>query len=82
MASDHQLDQALERIESGILPGIASLLDGLVDAAALARPGLDAARYADDIRALTLQVEELAREMDASAPGRGGLSAGAAASAA
>ncbi len=82
MASNHRLDQALERIESGILPGIASLLDGLVDAAALARPGLDAARYADDIRTLTLQVEELAREMDAPSPAPRGSSGGAATSAA
>lgn len=82
MASDDRLDLALERIESAILPGIASLLEGLVDTAALARPGIDAENYAVEIRTLTLQVEELARQMKIGAPAPARPPAAAATSAA
>ncbi len=82
MASDDRLDLALERIESAILPGIASLLEGLVDTAALARPGIDAENYAVEIRTLTLQVEELARQMKVVTPAPARPAAAAATSAA
>ena len=81
MASDHRLELALERIESAILPGIASLLEGLVDSAALARSGIDADIRAAEIRALTLQVEELARQMEGFAPEPASPAAAAATSA-
>ena len=68
MATHAKLDEAIERIEGAILPGISMLLDTLIDAAALARPGTDAETYAAEIRTLTLQVEELARQMEAVAP--------------
>ena len=82
MASDDRLDLALERIESAILPRIACLLEGLVDTAALARPGVDAENYAVEIRTLTLQVEELARQMKAVTPAPAQPAAAAATSAA
>ncbi len=65
MATDHQLDEALQRIEGAILPGISAMLGRLVDAASLERPAADAEACAAEIRTLTLQVEELAREMEA-----------------
>ena len=68
MTTDSHLDEALQRIEGAILPGISMLLDTLIDAAALARPGVDAETYAAEIRTLTLQVEDLARQMEAVTP--------------
>jgi hypothetical protein len=67
MANEHRIDEALQRVEAGILPGISMMLDTLIDAAALARPGVDAESYAAEIRTLTLQVEELVRQVEAAA---------------
>jgi hypothetical protein len=67
MANDYRIGEALQRVEGGILPGISMMLDTLIDAAALARPGVDAETYAAEIRTLTLQVEELARQVEAAA---------------
>ena len=44
--SQIEVEQALERIEETILPSISMMLDTLLDAAALARPGVDAEIYA------------------------------------
>lgn len=41
---------ALDEIERSILPGLSSLLDGLLDSAVLARPGIDAETYAAELR--------------------------------
>ncbi len=68
MASDHQLDQALQQIEGAILPSISAMLGKLIDSAALARAPADAEACAAEIRILTLQVEELARQMEAATP--------------
>ena len=68
MAENQRIDEALQRIEGAILPSVSILLDTLVDAAALAKPGADAETYAAEIRALTLQVKTLAREVQAAAP--------------
>jgi hypothetical protein len=70
MATDrHQaLDEAFERIEDMILPNISMMLDTLLDAASLARPGVDAEAYAAELRTLALQLEELTRQVEAIAP--------------
>ena len=83
MATDrHQaLDEAFERIEDMILPNISMMLDTLLDAASLARPGVDAEGYAAELRALALQLEELTRQVEAIAPAQADPQEGRAASA-
>ncbi len=62
------IDEAFERIEEVILPGMSLMLDTLLDAAGLARPGLDAEVYAAELRTVALQLEELMRQVEALAP--------------
>ena len=83
MATDrHQaLDEAFERIEDMILPNISMMLDTLLDAASLARPGIDAEAYAAELRTLALQLEELTRQVEAIAPAQADPQEGRAASA-
>ena len=50
--AETNLDQALERIEAAILPSVALMLDSLIDAASLARPGADGDAYATELRRL------------------------------
>nr|MDP8995280.1 hypothetical protein [Pseudomonadota bacterium] len=59
------LDAAFEQIEQSILPTISLLLDSLLDAAAAARPGIDAERYAAELRTMALDVEDLTRRVEA-----------------
>ena len=61
----HDLDEAFEQIEERILPSISMMLDTLLDAASLARPGIDAEAHAAELRTLALQVEELTRQVEA-----------------
>jgi len=67
-AATTELDQAFERIEGTILPTVSAMLDTLLDAASLGQPGVNAARYAAELRAAALQVEELTRQVEAIAP--------------
>ncbi len=46
------------------------MLDTLLDAAALARPGLDGEAYAAELRTIALQLEELTRQVEAISPAR------------
>ena len=55
------LDEAVESIEGSILSGIPSLLDALLDSAALARPGFDAEAYAAALRGTACQIDALSR---------------------
>jgi hypothetical protein len=64
------LDEAFDRIEETILPSISMMLDTLLDAAALARPGLDGEAYAAELRTIALQLEELTRQVEAISPAR------------
>ena len=59
------LEQALDRIEEAILPSLSMMLDSLLDAASLARPGADADTYAIEIRTLALELESIARQVEA-----------------
>ena len=63
MATD-ALGTALGRMEERILPELAALIGGLVDSAALARPGVDSEACAAELRALTAEVEKLAAEVE------------------
>ena len=64
-ARQHGLDEAFERIEETILPSISMMLDTLLDAATLGRPGVDAEIYAAELRTIGLQLEELIRQIEA-----------------
>jgi hypothetical protein len=60
----HGLDEAFERIEETILPSLSMMLDTLLDAAALARPGHDAEVYAAELRTLGCELEALTRQVE------------------
>ena len=62
------IDDAFELIEETILPSVSLMLDTLLDAASLARPGVDAEVYAAELRTVALQLEELMRQVEALAP--------------
>jgi hypothetical protein len=64
------IDEAFDRIEETILPSISMMLDTLLDAAALARPGHDGDAYAAELRTIALQLEELTRQVEAISPAR------------
>jgi hypothetical protein len=59
------LDEAFERIEETILPSLAMMLDTLLEAASLARPGHDAQIYAAELRTIGCELEALTREVEA-----------------
>ena len=50
---------ALERIDQTVFPNLSRLLDGVLESAALARPGIDGLAYADALRQGAAQVEQL-----------------------
>lgn len=66
---DHRrFETALESIDKAILPSLCQLLDGVLDSAALARPGFDAERHSAGLRRSARQVDRLARLVAAVAP--------------
>ncbi len=64
MTSLSQVHDAFDQIEGAILPSLSAMLDGLIEAAALARPGHDAEGYAAELRALGLELERLTRDVE------------------
>lgn len=68
--SGRRLEEAFERIEETILPSLSMMLDTLLEAAALARPGHDGEVFAAELRTLGFQLEELTRQVEAASPGR------------
>ena len=54
-----QFESALDRIDQTVLPNLSRLLDGVLESAALARPGIDAAHHADALRHSAAQVAQL-----------------------
>jgi hypothetical protein len=67
MSSGHRqlaLDEAFERIEASILPSLSLVLDSLLDAAALARPGADAEIFAAELRTIGAELESLTRQIE------------------
>lgn len=68
--AQRQLDEAFERIEETILPSLSLMLDTLLEAAALARPGKDGEAFAAELRTLGLQLEALTREVESVSPAR------------
>ena len=66
--ANRQLHEAFERIEETILPSLSLMLDAMLDAAALARPGHDGEVFAAELRTLGFQLEALTREFEAVSP--------------
>lgn len=62
------LDEVFAQIEESILPSISMMLDTLLDASTLAQPGLDAEVYAAELRTIALQLESLAKDVEAMSP--------------
>ena len=62
------LDEAFERIEGTILPTVSMMLDTLLEASALARPGTDSAHYAAELSTLAGHLEILTRQMASISP--------------
>jgi hypothetical protein len=54
-----QFEQAFASIDQAILPSLSRLLDSVLDSAALARPGIDAAQYSAALRRTAAQVGQL-----------------------
>lgn len=50
---------ALEQLDRTVLPNLSKLLDGVLESAALARPGVDALHHADSLRHSAAQVAQL-----------------------
>ncbi|HEX8448240.1 MAG TPA: hypothetical protein VF652_01500 [Allosphingosinicella sp.] len=63
-----QLDEAFERIEESILPSLSVMLDTLLEAATLARPGHDSEVLAAELRTLGFQLAALTRQIEAVSP--------------
>ena len=55
-----RVEEALEAIGGSILPNLSHLLDGVIDSATLARPGIDAAGHAEALRNTAHDVAGLA----------------------
>lgn len=66
--SQRQLDEAFEPIEESILPSLSMMLDTLLEAATLARPGHDGEAFAAELRTLGFQLEALTRQIEAVSP--------------
>jgi hypothetical protein len=66
--STRSLDRSFDQIEGAILPSIGLLLDCLLDAAAAARPGIDANVQAGELRLLARHIEELTRQVETLVP--------------
>jgi hypothetical protein len=66
--SRRQLDEAFERIEESVLPSLSMMLDTLLEAATLARPGHDGEVFAAELRTLGFQLEALTRQIEAVSP--------------
>ena len=54
-----QFTNAIERLDQTVLPNLSRLLDGVLDSAALARPGVDGLHHADALRHSAAQVAQL-----------------------
>ena len=54
-----QFSSALDRLDQTVLPNLSRLLDGVLESAALARPGVDALTHADALRHSAAQMAQL-----------------------
>ena len=63
---DHRMfaEPALRAIADHVPPAVRSMLDTLIESAALAQPGVDAEVYAGELRSLAAEGARLASELD------------------
>ncbi len=61
--SRQSLEEAFDSIEETILPSLSTMIDTMLEAATLARPGVDAEVYAAELRTIALQLEALTRQV-------------------
>ncbi|HEX8443223.1 MAG TPA: hypothetical protein VF631_06225 [Allosphingosinicella sp.] len=64
-AQSRGTEEALDRIEGTILPGLALTLEALLDATRLARPGQGDAARAAELRAIAVQLNMVVRQLEA-----------------
>ena len=69
MATAQAQHCAEQAFAEAVLPALPLMLDSLLDAASLARPGVDAERYADDLRALAAELEALTQQVESLSSG-------------
>ena len=62
------IEEAFERIEETILPSISMMLEALLEAAELARPGSNSEVFAAELRTIGLQLEALTKQVEAISP--------------
>ena len=60
-----EAEQALDRIEGTILPGIALTLEALLDAASLTQPRAGHAARAAELRAIATQLDSMVKQLEA-----------------
>jgi hypothetical protein len=58
-------EEAFETIEETILPSLALVLDSLIEAASLARAGVDADIYSAELKTIAAELQTLTREVEA-----------------
>jgi hypothetical protein len=58
------LDTAFGEIEESILPTLSTMLEALIEAAALARSGEDQEAFAAEIRSLAVQLEKITLQVE------------------
>lgn len=66
------LDHVFEQVEGDILPSLSLMLDNLIDAAMLARTGIDAELHAAELRMIGKELESLTKHVEAIAPRKAG----------
>ena len=59
------IDHALDEIEGRILPSMSEILDGVLEAAAMARAGIDAEAHGAELRRVVRELQEVTRQMEA-----------------
>jgi hypothetical protein len=65
MSGQFSPESAFETIEETILPSLSLVLDSLIEAASLARAGVDADVFSAELRIIAAELETLTREVEA-----------------
>ena len=65
MAINSGTEEALDRIERAVLPGITLTLEALLDAASVAGPGGSNAARAAELRTIAMQLNSVVRQLEA-----------------
>ncbi len=63
-----RIDEALSEIESAILPSLGQMLEGVLEAAATARAGVEPEAHGRELRRVVAELEQVTRRMEMLAP--------------